>query len=487
MYDCSYCGLSMTSWGNFLDHVGTAHEGGNGVKKLECGKCHKVFLKQNNFQAHCENQNPKQCPKCHVVCCTKKQLEIHRRSVHPSFQCLMCEKYFQKKASLEKHEWIRKFKYRKPSCMLCSLSFCTTKALRLHVESTTHESKNLNLDSDVISAKDDSAMVLPSDKDFLPKNGKTCPICNKMFFNHFNVRRHLKTEHSKADRWECEECEKSFSSRYSLNYHVKACHEKDALFNCQVCEQTFDTVAKLFKHNKSSHNPELKFKCRYCEIDFNSKSNMQRHKQEVHCKGTKLDTSKAEVFLYNFSCDQCNFVSKRKFHLMRHVKNKHNKDDVKKNVSKDEKKTCPICFKMFCNSSKVRRHMLSIHEAESSNDAKDENRSSTPLSNKSNEKIKKKCYYCEKTVLRNNMWRHIEEAHNKTKYNTAFVEASAFPHGCEQCNFKTKRKDDLKRHCMHKHSLCDVTFPCERCGKVFKYEASLKRHNKTCQEKGCII
>ena len=70
-----------------------------------------------------------------------------------------------------------------------------------------------------------------------------------MFFNHFNVKRHLKTEHSKADRWECEECEKSFSSRYSLNYHVKACHEKDALFNCQVCEQTFDTVAKLFKQS----------------------------------------------------------------------------------------------------------------------------------------------------------------------------------------------------------------------------------------------
>ena len=46
-----------------------------------------------------------------------------------------------------------------------------------------HESKNLNLDtdSDVISAKDDSAMVLPSDKDVLPKNGKTCFIVTKCF------------------------------------------------------------------------------------------------------------------------------------------------------------------------------------------------------------------------------------------------------------------------------------------------------------------
>ena len=133
MYDCSYCGVSMKRWGNHLDHVGTAHEGGDGMKKFKCRDCQKVFLKQNNFQAHCENKKPRQCSKCPVMCCTKKQLEIHRRRVHPSFQCLQCEKIFPRKASLEKHESIRKWK--KTSCMQCSHSFCTIKALRLHVES----------------------------------------------------------------------------------------------------------------------------------------------------------------------------------------------------------------------------------------------------------------------------------------------------------------------------------------------------------------
>ena len=71
---------------------------------------------------------------------------------------------------------------------------------------------------------------------------------------------------------------------------------------------------------------------------------------------------------------------------------------------------------------------------------------------------------------------------DQDKYNSAVIGVSAFPHRCDQCEFKTKRKFDLKRHNMHKHSLCDVTFPCERCGKVFNYEASLKRHIKTCQE-----
>ena len=128
MYDCRYCGLSLTHWGNYLDHVGTAHEGGNGMKKIVCRKCQKVFLKQNNFQALCENQNPRPCS---VVCCTKKQLEIHRRRVHPSFQCPQCKKYFPRKDTLEKNESIRRWK--KTSCMQCNHSFCTTKGLRLHV------------------------------------------------------------------------------------------------------------------------------------------------------------------------------------------------------------------------------------------------------------------------------------------------------------------------------------------------------------------
>ena len=102
MYECSYCGLSLTRWGNYLEHVGAVHEGGKGMTKFKCRKCQKIFLKQNNFQAHCENQNPRPCVKCDVVCCTRKQLEIHRRRVHPSFQCLKCKKYFPLKASLEK-------------------------------------------------------------------------------------------------------------------------------------------------------------------------------------------------------------------------------------------------------------------------------------------------------------------------------------------------------------------------------------------------
>ena len=74
------------------------------------------------------------------------------------------------------------------------------------------------------------------------------------------------------------------------------------------------------------------------------------------------------------------------------------------------------------------------------------------------------------------MLRQIEEIHSKTKIETAVVEVSAYPYNCDSCNFRTKRKHDLKRHNMQNRSLVEVMFPCEICNKKFKYESSMKRH-----------
>ena len=233
-----------------------------------------------------------------------------------------------------------------------------------------------------------------------------------MFYDHFNVKRHIKTEHEKSERCACTECEKSFSNQYSLNYHVKACHKKDSCFTCLVCEETFKTIAGLCKHKKSAHTKKVTIKCRYCEINLNSRSNLNRHKQEIHCKGTRFDTSRIKVSLYSFACDQCDFVAKRKFHLLRHVKNKHETDEQSKNLSGEEKKTCPTGNKIFCNKSNLKRHVVSVHETESAQGVNDD---SASYSNEHKEIIKKQCYYCEKMFVCKNLWRHIEEVHGKTK------------------------------------------------------------------------
>ena len=112
------------------------------------------------------------------------------------------------------------------------------KTLRLHVQSEHQEVRK--------------ETKIKFDADFVQKDCKTYPQCNKLFFGHYNVMRHIQTEHERSDRWQCEECEKSFSNKYSLNYHVKACHVKDYISTCPVFEETFNTVAEYCKYKKAA-------------------------------------------------------------------------------------------------------------------------------------------------------------------------------------------------------------------------------------------
>ena len=195
--------------------------------------------------------------------------------------------------------------------------------------------------------------------------------------------------------------------------------------------------------------------------NYNSRSNLNRHKQEVHCKETQIDTSRIKVSLYSFVCNQCSFVTKWNSHLLRHVKNKHNTDDQSKDLKIQKKSkyfaTNQIWSVISCQFIRLKVHkvsdkMLSWPQHLSGTNPKRWLRSSAIT--------------VKKNFIGSNFWRHIEEVHNKTKYYTALTEVSSFPHVCELKENLTLKDTICK-------SLCDLTFPCEKCGKVFHYENSL--------------
>ena len=100
---------------NLLTQLSVIHDGV--TEKFRCEKCNNSFRKKYQFDVHSDNSNPVACKTCSVVCCTKKQLEIHKKVAHPQFQCLLCEKYFPRKADLERHLAIKS--KRKTVCMEC--------------------------------------------------------------------------------------------------------------------------------------------------------------------------------------------------------------------------------------------------------------------------------------------------------------------------------------------------------------------------------
>ena len=522
MHKCHLCEVKLTRWDNLTEHWKVVHDLGEGVKKYNCEKCMKVFWKHHNFKAHIRNQKPKACVKCSVVCCTKKQLQKHRRSEHPSFKCDLCEKYFAQKAALEKHQRIRKRKT--TSCPFCEMSFCTTKELKLHNEKSHKEGADskattgdLDQEIEVHNEKshkegtDTKATTGDLDHDIEVKISRTCPVCHKMFYDYSNVKRHTRSKHEKVDRLECDECEKQFSCKYSLNYHVKSNHRQSSNLKCENCNELCDTLAKYLKHKKM--HIKTNSDCRYCDLSFISKANLNRHKAEKHNIETRLNASKIMVPNFPFECDKCSYKAKRKSHLSRHIINKHS--DLSKDESSVDKTTCPHCKKMFHSSSKVKRHIRLLHErldrincemCDKSYASKtaleyhirshklgDDQVNAVAAENKQSDnseyvndvsKLKqnstKQCHPCEKTFQVKNMRRHLLEVHHKTKINTDIIVVSSHPFKCEICDFSCKRKHDLKRHNMQKHSLCDLTFSCEHCNKTFKYEASVKRHAKNC-------
>ena len=95
--------------------------------------------------------------------------------------------------------------------------------------------------------------------------------------------------------------------------------------------------------------------------------------------------------------------------------------------------------------------------------------------------IVKHCPECDKEIMKRNLLSQMKEVHKLTNYNTAKAEVLVYAFKCEMCSFSTKRKHDLKRHVMRKHSDVDVSFLCALFDKTSQYEQSLKKHMK-CHE-----
>ena len=103
----------------------------------------------------------------------------------------------------------------------------------------------------------------------------------------------------------------------ALDYHYQKCHSnKIRGIDCSTRGENFSDIATLRTHCRHKHKPVTRHNCDECPETFSSKSNLNRHLTEEHAiinfnvKRVRVDDL--------FSCDLCNFLSKRKYNLQQH-------------------------------------------------------------------------------------------------------------------------------------------------------------------------
>ena len=162
-------------------------------------------------------------------------------SVQKLFQCEYCEKGFNSKSLLKRHEMIHTGGYdRKPfSCQYCEKCFNTSSTLKVHQQ------------------------IHSGEKPY------PCQYCSKRFHQLSGLKWH-EMIHTGERPFSCQYCEKRLKSKGHLKEH-EMIHTGEKPFSCQYCEKRFRTKCHLEEHERI-HTGEKPFKCSHCSKKFRQSS-----------------------------------------------------------------------------------------------------------------------------------------------------------------------------------------------------------------------
>ena len=208
----------------------------------------------------------------------------------------------------------------------------------------------------------------------------------------------------------------------------------DQSFVCTVCNSEFDNHKKLRIH---SRNHNLRFSDKYKSLIFQKNVSNQ----------IELDTFNHSV---KWFCEQCDFRTKRKLHLEKHVKGIHDKV-IHSKTSFD----CNICDIQFKNKIQLGTHKKIVH-------------AEVP-----------RCSYCDKAFANfGNMKNHEIRIH----INPPKKIGHECPECFEICQTSSKLEKHRKSHLFKSQNMKSQTteklLTCKLCTYRTKFTYNLNRHEK---------
>ena len=142
--------------------------------------------------------------------------------------------------------------------------------------------------------------------------------CTYITLKQSGLRTHIETKHEGIVRFRCEfmNCTFSTNERKGLKEHTMRHGEK--VYNCNLCEKTFVMKKTMKTHIRNIHEGVGRFKCGYINCTFGTYDKRVLEIHTVKHTGVKL-----------YQCHLCDRTFSSKQNKKQHIKNVHDKLDIK--------------------------------------------------------------------------------------------------------------------------------------------------------------
>lgn len=291
------------------------------------------------------------CPHCPGIFYRPSHLCDHINWKHSNqsvFPCEVCGLLFDAYPPLKRH--VRENHIEKPyTCDICGAKYEVIATLRTHMKlKHINGGKRVNKK---IFACNICNKIFKDSSNYRRHNARKhndgheikpypCRKCGKSWRNAFELQLHERSKHSETRDFVCALCDKAFKTPSYLKTHYSTVHSERRDICCDQCGKKFKTTTILNAHLES-HYTDKRFVCDICNAAFKQKSSLTAHKAK----------HKDEMSGIVFRCEYCEKVVKSRASLLHHIK---------LHIGKDL--PCPHCEKIYKNPDSLKRHIQSNHQ-----------------------------------------------------------------------------------------------------------------------------
>ncbi|XP_069545796.1 zinc finger protein 585A-like [Brachyistius frenatus] len=403
-------------------------------KGPHCPICSNRFRDAHKLARHMRThtkEKPFSCPVCAVTFSQSYHMTRHLRNQHGAGQhvCSTCGKSFGSFAELQSHK--RTHRSRLLSCPDCHEKFTDGDAFSGHIVShgkarcTQTDGRR---ESDRIEVKSEEVAVADSSNGDSPGKESEVGVTTKdknsgeAASPDGSKKKEKDGAKTKTTGHFCPICVgRRFRGPNKLARHMRT-HTKEKPFSCSVCAMTFSQSYHMTRHVRNQHGFG-QYICSKCGKSFGSWLELKAHKKTHVIEG--------------LTCLACDKQFKEKAALVSHLK-LHKKVDTS-----PRSLICGDCGKVFGRMYHLKRHIVTHRKATNG-----------------------ECYTCpdcqKDFAFPEDLNKHLEI---HVKENNGM---------CPKCNETFSGPEELEMHMgVHQKS-----YACSTCGKKFKVEYALKKHEQ---------